>query len=157
MSRTVSTAYKAFLRARARGDGTGLLLRVDHADTGTLRFAQNAEDLVSDGDTYEARGFQLPLPMDEDGIQESPLTLDITTLEDDVVDDLLAATGDRPTVEADLVLLSDPDTEEATFYFAMKSATADAGVLRGALVFEPVLGDLFGDVFDAARFPDLFE
>ena len=156
--RPVSSGFLDYLHSRAPGDGVLRLLRIVHADLGTLRFVRDAQDLVSGGDTYAARGFTLPIPRDDEGVQEVPLELSVVGMDDDLVDDIVEAADERPDVEMELVRISDPDTVEATFRFQMKSASADAGVLKAALVFEPVLVDPYpGPIFDAARFPDLFE
>ena len=135
-----------------------LLVRIAHADlAATLRYAEGAGDIASGGNTYLGNGLRLPLPSDDDGLVETTLELGIVDMDDDTLDTLLDASGDPPTVEVDVVLISAPSTVEATFYFDAKNAVADEGVLRMALAHEPVQARPYpGYVYDAARFPDLF-
>ena len=157
MSRNLSAAFRAQLHARAPGDGAIQLLRISHADFGTLYYCPDVDGIVSNGQAYGHRWFSLPLPSDEDGAVESNLKLDITDLDDDVVDAILDAAGDRPVVECDVVSLSAPDTVEATFYFQMKTAEAPVDVLDAVLSFEPLLALPWpGFIYDGARNPDLF-
>lgn len=156
MSRTLSSGARGKIHGRTPGDGEILLLRITHADVGTLRYAAANEDVVSGGDTYASRAFRVPLPADEDGIMETTLALDVTTLADATVASLVAAAGDRPQVEVDIVLESDPDTVEATFFFEMRNAEAPLAELRASLTYEPLLARAYpGDIYDGARFPDL--
>lgn len=160
VSRTLSTAAKAAIHGRTPADGEILLLTIAHADITTLRYAAAADDVVASGVTYTARAFRCPMPTDDDGIGETTLELDITSLADATVSGLvsLSATAARPTVTLSLVLESDPDTVEATFYFEMKNAEADLGRLRAALTYEPLLARSYpGYFYNAADHPDLFE
>jgi hypothetical protein len=133
------------------------LLRISHSGFVTMRFTSEGQAVESGGETYEPRWFEVPLPSDADGQVESSLDLDVTGLEDGDVNDLIELSGDFPVVEVDLVLASDPETVEATFYFQMRSGSLDESKFRAALRFEPFLAKPFpGFVYDASSFPDLF-
>lgn len=158
MTRPLSAAFRAFLHSRTPGDGVILLLRLTHDDFADQNWTDKEADVVVGSTTYSSRRFTVPLPSDEEGAVEVPLEIDIRGLDDDLVDDIIAASEDRPEVEVDVVLRSDPDTVEATFFFEMKSASADLGVLRATLMHEARLARPFpGKSFTASDFPDLFE
>ena len=158
MSRSLPAGFRSFAHARSPGDEDLLLVRISHPDIDTLYFAENAKGTIeSGGESYEGRSLVLPLPEDADGAVETSLELDLVGLDDDVVAALIDAEGERPEVEADLVLLSDPETVGATFLFQLKNAEARDTVLRGALSYEPILTEEWpGPVMDATRCPDLF-
>lgn len=158
MTRPVSSAFRSLLSARTPGDGVVLLLRLTHDDFADQDWTDCEEDVTSGSTTYSSRHFTIPLPSDEDGMVEVPLEVDVRDMDDDDLDDILGAADDRPDVEVDVVSRSDPDTVEATFVFQMRSASADLGVLRATLMYEPLLATPYpGVIFDAERFPDLFE
>lgn len=160
MSRALSTAAKTAIHGRTPGDGEILLLTIEHADITTLRYAAANSAVTSGADTFAARAFRCPMPTDDDGIGETTLDLEIVDLADATVSGLvsLAASAARPTVTLELVLESDPDTVEASFYFEMKNAEATLTTLRAALTYEPLLARAYpGYTYEAATFPDIFE
>ena len=159
MTRPVSSAFRAFLQARTPHDGVILLLRLSHPQAGftTQNWTDCEEDVVVGATTYASRRFTIPLPSDEEGVAEVQLDVDVRDMDDDLLEDILAASDDQPEVNVDVARRPDPDTVEATFYFQMRAATTDLGELVATLVYEPVLAEGFpGKTFNATGFPGLF-
>lgn len=130
------------LRNDAASDEIALVLVVlEHADwPGPLRLVANTEDVVSNGDTYSAAGFEIAMP---DQLEErngemrfNLVDADATTLA------LLRTTRAVIDVTVSWVLASDPDTVHAgPFEAEIRGAEGRFGMISGALTVYPVLSE----------------
>jgi hypothetical protein len=124
--------------------------------TEPLRFVNDAQDLVSRGNTYLAFPFQITLPTEGD---DSPPSVVLQI--DNVSQQIVAAVRslvEAPTVTLEVVLASEPDEVEAgPFDFILRAAEYDALVVSGRLQFEDTLSEPYpADSFDPTRFQGLY-
>lgn len=117
------------------------LVVLDHAGwANPVRLVGNTEDVVSNGETYAAAGFEVAMPDQVEGHNgEMRFTLidaDATTLA------LLRETSDVIEVTVSWVLASDPDTVYAGPIDAeIRAAEGRFGFISGALTAYPVLSE----------------
>ncbi len=157
MSRSISLLLRQALAAPETGEALLVLLTVSHASFTTVRYVNNTESVTSGGQTFLGYAFNAVLPADMDSPAEVPLVID--AVDPTFARQLLAVTGARPGVQMDVVTSSTPDTVEATFSFEAKDMAVDnAAQLQMTLAHEPILSQPYpGILFDAARFPDIFD
>lgn len=117
------------------------LVVLDHEGwANPLRLVGNTENIVSNGRTYTAAGFEIAMPDQVDGhngeMQFSLVDADATTLA------LLRTTSDVIDVTVSWVLASDPDTVYAGPIDAeIRAAEGQFGLISGALTTYPVLSE----------------
>jgi hypothetical protein len=92
-----------------------ILLTIDHESMpAPEHFAQNFEDVVSNGITYQASGFEIELPTDDDGVPRGTLRLGQVTPEIWQIVDPLSS---PPVLTIQIVLASEPDAVQRAFTF----------------------------------------
>ena len=105
-----------------------------------IRLVANTEDIVSNGKTYAAAGFDIAMPDQVEGhngeMRFSLVDADTTTLA------LLRTTAEVIDVTVSWVLASDPDTVYAGPIDAeIRAAEGQFGLISGALTTYPVLSE----------------
>ena len=117
------------------------LVVLDHAGWAQpLRLVANTENIVSDGKTYTAAGFEIAMPDQVEGhngeMRFNLVDADVTTLA------LLRTTSDVIDVTVSWVLASDPDSVYAGPIDAeIRAAEGRFGFISGALTTYPVLSE----------------
>jgi hypothetical protein len=126
-----------------------VLAELDHHGWGQpLRLVANTENVVSNGKTYTAAGFEIAMADQVEGhngeMRFSLVDADTSTLA------LLRTTSDVIEVTVSWVLASDPDTVYAGPIDAeIRAAEGQFGMISGALTTYPVLSEnaVAGDRF----------
>jgi len=92
-----------------------ILLSLAHADfAATLYYAQNFEDVVSNGQTYTAFPFEIELPTDDDGVPRGSIRIaNIGRAIWDLIGELVTP----PVLTLTFVLASAPDTVQRAFTY----------------------------------------
>jgi hypothetical protein len=133
------------------------LLRLSHADWASdVLLVNNTSDVVHDGETFTAAGFDLALP-DQAQDRNAAMRWTLMDVDHDVIA-LLRTTNDVIDVEVSVILASDPDTVQAGPYAAeIRSADIRYGSVSGALVVYPVMEEVANATyrFSVGQFPGL--
>lgn len=157
MSRSLSTAAKTSAFGPQDGEVFLALIQIDHASfSAPYRFARNLQDVLKDGDTYQAFPFDIDVPA-EDAEELPTVTLSIDNVSRAITDALVSLTT-APTVTLWIVLASSPSTIEAgPFALSLRDISYDAFKVTGTLGYERMLEEQFpGDIFSPRLFPGLF-
>lgn len=157
MPRLVSQTFRSAVYAEETGEVLLQLLRLYHDDIvgGPLRFVNNTQDIISNGETYIGCPFEIFIPDDRDDI------LPEVRLAIDNVDRALTATIRSITTpveaEMEVVVASKPDVIELGPYrFTVRLVTWNVHTVSGTLRFEDVLNERFpGGSFTRAGWPAL--
>lgn len=157
MARNLSAATVRELFKQSSGEAYHTLLTISHADMSTVRLCDDAQDIVSRGDTYVAFGFQITLPPDVSE-QLPRAQLQIPNVDRRLIDELRSIEGPL-LVTMEVVTATDPDTVEVGPYaFDLVDVTYTAKVVSGTLAYEPILEQTFpADTFTPQLFPRLFK
>lgn len=159
MSRTLTSAQLSALHAQSTSEAFHTLLTLTHTDfAATIRWVDNTEDVVSNGNTFTAAPFAIRLP-DDDGDKGPRAEVVMTNVDRSLVAELRSISGKtRIAATVTVVMASDPDTAMATFEnFDFINITFDAQVIQGELVLSDFLSEPYpGDTFTPADFPALF-
>jgi len=157
VSRDTSTAARAALYAPETSAVFLHLLTIDHADmVSPVRFVDNTEDIVSNGETFTAFPFRAALPADvPDEIPTLDLVVDNVTR--DLVDEVRSISTPA-TVTIEVIIADDPDTVEVgPFEMEVVSATYSATEMRLTLTSERLLNEPYPvGLFTPLHFPLLF-
>jgi len=134
-----------------------VLLAISSDDFSTLRFANNTEDVTSNGETYTAFPFMVDVPPEASATQLPLSTLQIDNVSREIIEEIRSLSS-PPTVTISVVLHSTPDTiEGGPWEFKLLNATYDASTISGSLGFEDILNELFPyGTFNPKNFPALF-
>lgn len=133
-----------------------MLFTLDHADLADpIRVVSNNEDIVSNGHTFIALGFELTLPgQDPDSPSSATVSLDNV---DPVIVNTLRTISSPPTATIQVILASQPDVIEIEFTgLKLRNAQWDASKVSGDLVYEDVLTEPVATTMTPQRFPGLF-
>lgn len=157
MSRSLSTTAKQAIFAQQTSEVFLLLLTINHADLASpIYVVNNTEDVVSNGNTFQAIPFRFQLP-GEDGESLSQVTLTI-----DNVSKLLV-TGVRSIstpldLKLQVVLNSDPDTVEAgDFDMKIRDVSYNALQMSGRCNFNDLLNEPYpAHTYNPVDYPGLF-
>lgn len=166
MPRTLSETALSALHAEQTGTPFLVLAILEHDDLNSpLRFVDNGEDIMHDGDLYTAVGFEFRGPRESDqgfGMAEMVmanvdqwLTPTIRSLSGSVTVTVKIVTADSAGLAAD-----PPEFEyaEQEFQpFEVKQITLDETQVRAELAYNSALNRKFpADTFNAWDFPGLF-
>jgi hypothetical protein len=135
-----------------------VLLKISHTDLpSTLYFVNNNENVVSNGDIYEATAFRFTLPYKE-GNTIAPAQLIIDNVDRRVVEAVRSITTPAD-IEASIVLASDPDTYEyGPLELSLTNVSYNASTVSGDLLYVNFLGFNAGvHIMDNIKFPGLAE
>lgn len=130
------------------------LIEIDHPDMDVpLRFCNDAQAIVSNGNTYSPHSFQAELPTDDEpraSIKISNVDLSIA-----IALDLLPS---RPTATLSVVTLTDPDTAEyGPLTFSVYDQRGDAQNITLDLVLQDLDQEPYPrQSFTPQLFPGLF-
>jgi len=157
-ARNPSATFKRAIFASQTGEAFLMLLTIDHASLGApIRATSDSVATVSNGNTFVAYPFRLELS--PEGEKATPrMRLQIDNVDREIVQALRNAGLTAPTVTAQVVLGSDPDTIEAEFpEFKLRSASYDALVVEGELRLEDFTTLPYPFLtYTPSRFPGLF-
>lgn len=154
--RNLSAAAKQAIFAQETGEVFLHLLEISHDSIETLRFVDNTEQIVSNGDTYLPYAFRIALPGEFDD-QLPTVHLEIDNV-DRVILEGIRALPSSPSIRMAVILASSPDTIEAgPFTFTLKAVDYDAMSISGTLAFEDTLNEPYPFVrFSPGLFPGIF-
>lgn len=120
-----------------------------------LRFASNGEEIVSNGETFNAGVFGF-IPSDEDASQEKRLRIVIPGPPTAFIVQMRLAIQ-PPTLVIQLILASDPDTIQRQWSANLRRVTADATAFIAELDFDRFTAVPFpADRYSVGKFPGLF-
>lgn len=139
MSREISATAKEAIFAQETSQVFLVIIEIDHSDLTTpLRFVNNNENIVSNGNTYEAFPFEFQFPNDSE--DESSARLSICNIDRQIVAVIRSLTS-APTVTVSVILASTPDiVEMGPYTFLFQDTTYTFDVVSGSLAYENKLG-----------------
>ncbi|MGE0256917.1 MAG: DUF1833 family protein [Alphaproteobacteria bacterium] len=156
--RAVSTAFKRAAFSSQTDEAFILLLTIDHPTLAApLRVTSDGADTVSNGETFVRYPFRLELVEDsEDALPRMRLTID--NVDRQIGQALREAAEVAPTVTAQLILGSNPDTVEAEFAeFRLEEVKWDALTVEGELTLDDLTALPYPFLsYTPSRFPGLF-
>jgi len=145
------------MNAPQSGEALLTLLTLSHPSlTDPIRVVNDAQDLVSDGVTFQAFPFEVAWPtMNEDG--PTAIKLRICNVDQTVARAVRSLAGQALTVTIALVLASAPDNiEMGPVEATLRNAVYEAGFVEGDLRFEDLANEPFPyALMTPARFPGL--
>lgn len=156
MARSLSATAVASMNSQQTGEVWLILLTITHPDLpATLRFVNNNEDIVSNGQTFTAFPFEIVLP-NQDPDTPPRATLRIDNVDRAIVAALRSITS-APTIQFDVILASAPNTLEATFPgMRLNGATYDVAKIEGEIAPEPLFTEPITYSMTPSRFPGMF-
>lgn len=133
------------LKGEAWADASDLplvLLTIDHADLASpIRVVNNTEDITSNGDTFTAFPFELPMPESpEDAPPRTTLRIDNVSRE---IGQAIRSISTPADITIQVVRQADPDTYEVTLSgyrltnVRYNALTVEGDVIREDLTKEP--------------------
>lgn len=159
MPRNVSNDLLAAMLDQATALITVWLLTLSHPELTTpLRFTNNGEDIIADGETFTAVDFEVTLPDDkEDGTPSAKIVFDNT--DQQLTPTIRNLTGDFEVTLALARVTIAPAAEIEIEYLPM--SLTDVQVTETTAEFqvgyENILGQEFpADIFSPVNFPGLF-
>lgn len=156
MSRALTPAAFAAMQAQQTGEVLLNLIEINYAPGQYLRFVDDTQPVTFSGNLYTPFPFQIQLPDEMDGsIPTATLTIDHVDLS---VYQALAPTVTPPTVNATVILASDPGSQVIpTITFTLGSVDGDGTTITASLSLNLAIDEPFpGDFFTPANFPRLF-
>ena len=139
------------------GNSTTLVTEgaIDITYTHVLRFVNNHESVVSNGDTYLALAFNFTMP--QDGENQRSAGIEMDNVDRRLSTFLLGAGIVDITVNEQLILISDPDTAEIDRDYSLKNVTINRKTVSGELMYLQYLTDSFPAMTKTpSRFPGVF-
>jgi len=141
------------------GGGFLVLLTITHSTLLTpLRFVNNTENIVSNGEDFIAYPFKMKPPEDRQGVKPvARLTIDNINRQIVEVVRQIAATSPL-FVQIDVVRIDDCDVIETTLpQFKLRNVDWDAGVLSGDLSIDDITKEPFpARTFTPSEYPGVF-
>ncbi len=132
-------------------------LDITHEDLlSPIYVVNNRYNIVSNGKTYIATAFDFTLPSQEDGVlHNSTLVIDNV---DRTILETIRSIDSAPTIEANIILASDPDIiEDGPREFTLRNVTYNRNTISGDLVYGIFLMDYCGThKYKNLSFPGLF-
>lgn len=155
---TVTQTFKAAAYQQQTDEVPLVILTIDHDDLGSpIRYVNNNEDIVSNGDTYSKAGFDIKTP--KRSPDELPrATISVCNVDREVII-AIRSISTKPDITISKILASDPDTvEEGPYEFKLSGVEYDAFVVSGNLTFDDIFDEPYpGDIFTPANAPGLFQ
>lgn len=156
MARSLSSAARQALFAQQTGEAIIILLTLSEASLpAPIRVCTAGEDVVSNGETYQAFPFEITMPDDTD---EAPPTVRLTidAVDRRIIEAVRAAEG-AIAVQMQIVFSSDLDQVEVMpGEFKLTEVEYSALSVEGTLSFEDILSEPYpADTFTPAKFPGM--
>jgi hypothetical protein len=139
------------------GNSTTLVTEgaIDITYTHVLRFVNNHESVVSNGDTYLGLAFNFTMP--QDGENQRSAGIEMDNVDRRLSTFLLGAGVVDITVNEQLILISDPDTAEITRDYSLKNVSINRKTVSGELKYLQYLTDAFPTLTKTpSKFPGVF-
>jgi hypothetical protein len=154
--RTLSTEFNTAADAQQTGEVFLTLLTIDYSGSAApLRFVNNHESVVSNGDTYLGLAFNFTMPQDGENQRSAGIKMD--NVDRRLSTFLLGAGVVDITVNEQLILISDPDTAEITRDYSLKNVSINRKTVSGELKYLQYLTDSFPTLTKTpAKFPGVF-
>lgn len=154
----VSPAALAAMLARETDEVPLVLVTIDHPslDGTPIRVTSNDVATVSRGDTFQPFPFRVVFPSDSDDAPPRA-QLEIDNVDQRIAVAIRSAIGDPPTVLAEVVLASQPNTVDTTaFDLELLNTEINRLTVRGDLGIEdPARRPYPGPIFGPAQYPGL--
>lgn len=156
MARSLSSAARQALFAQQTGEAIIILLTLSEASLpAPIRVCTAGEDIVSNGETYQAFPFEITMPDDTD---EAPPTVRLTidAVDRRIIEAVRAAEG-AIAVQMQIVFSSNLDQVEVMpGEFKLTEVEYSALSVEGTLSFEDILSEPYpADTFTPAKFPGM--
>lgn len=156
MARSLSSAARQALFAQQTGEAIIILLTLTEASLpAPIRVCTAGEDVVSNGETYQAFPFEITMPDDTD---EAPPTVRLTidAVDRRIIEAVRAAEG-AIAVQMQVVFSSDLDQVEVMpGEFKLTEVEYSALSVEGTLSYEDILSEPYpADTFTPAKFPGM--
>lgn len=130
MARPFSTSLRTILEDPDSSDVYLILIEISHATLGTpLRFANNTENIVSNGNTFTGFPFEIEIPGDENGPPRGRITIQNV---DRKIGMAVRELTTPPRIRLQAVLASDLNTVWLDFkHFWFRNIRGDAMQIQG--------------------------
>lgn len=156
MARSLSSAARQALFSQQTGEAIIILLTLSEASLpAPIRVCTAGEDIVSNGETYQAFPFEITMPDDTD---EAPPTVRLTidAVDRRIIEAVRAAEG-AIAVQMQIVFSSNLDQVEVMpGEFKLTEVEYSALSVEGTLSFEDILSEPYpADTFTPAKFPGM--
>jgi hypothetical protein len=156
VSNSFSNALLAQLFAQESNDPFLMLLTISHSSFTTIRLVNNTENIVSNGETFEAFPFKITLPPDDgESTREVAISFDNVSLE--LIDEIRTVTTPID-VKLDMILASNPDNIELSIEdLKMRSVSYNKYRVEAKLYMDSFLNvELTAEKYTPFNFPGLF-
>lgn len=157
MSRTLSSSAVASINGSETAEVWLPLVELTHSDwSEPVRLARNTEDVTSNGALYLAYPFDISLPDDE--VEQTAVVQWVAWNAGNDIVDLFRSVSGPVSGSIFWVLASSPDTVEiGPLNLQIRGFEYTATQIKGAMVIEPIMDAVFGDMsMDAINAPGLF-
>lgn len=134
------------------------LMKLSHPSmTADLRVVNDAQNLISNGDTYQGFPFEITMPSETEDVPPV-VQLRIANAGREIVTAVRQLSGPSMTVMLSLVRAASPnDVEAGPFEFNLREVEYDAEFVTGSLLFEDMLNEPCpAETFTPTQFPGLF-
>lgn len=158
MPRSIATATLTEMQKHTTGEAFWLLAEVSRLGFPDKFYVNDTQNVVSNGQTYNARGLEVRFPVDgEDVNYVATLVADNT--DRDLVSPFRAIAGERsrPECTVSIIASSDPDTVLASYTMDVQTSRYNDFTFEMELGIENFINEPWpGDVMGPGTFPGLF-
>ena len=155
--RTFSTAALNSMNSLTGNGETFLwLLHLSHPNITDIYVVNNNVNIPSNGQVYTAYAFEI-IVADDTGDKSPEMQLRIDNVDRSLIDEVRQVPTPI-TVDAQLIMASDPDTIEMDFpEMTLRKVSYNATLITGTLVVDEVLNLRFpADIVNAREYPGVF-
>lgn len=158
MPRALSSDMIRMMNAEYADDADVVLITIDHPDLpDAIRVTSEAEDTVSNGNTFISYAFQIVLPDEPEKGQSPAGRIQIANVSREILDNMRAISGPA-TFDMAVVRRSAPDVVEGSWpTFKLRSLPYDDLNISGELTLDDLyMMEYPADSYLPAYFPALF-
>ena len=138
------------------GDPFLTLLKISHDSFSDIFLVNNTENIVSNGNTYQAFPFTIILPSD-DGESVPTAKIELDNINLDFITELRTITSPA-SVTISSVMASDPDYIEIEYSdILLRSVSVNSKKITGSLSFDDLFSvNLTSETYGPSNFPGIF-
>lgn len=159
MARTLPTSIIQEMNKETSSVLLLALLEISHSAFATVRLVNNTEDVISNGDLYQAFPFSVVLPPDTDDSLPF-LRVSLSNVTRELVDEArgIAGSSERAKASIRLVEFADPDTVLAAWTdYDVRGIKYDQNMFQFQMTVETFLVEPFpGDAMNPTNVPGVF-
>lgn len=157
--RSISTAAKKEVFASQSGAAFLSILKIAHSSITTIYLVNNNEDIVYDGNTYEAYAFKFTPPSDKEGGKQSAQLI-LPNIDREILA-IIRGISTPLTVSAAIIMVLPDNTvskEAGWWEFELKNISYDAMTISGDLSFSFELNNNVSMIkYNNLTFPAIYD